>query len=105
MFNKYVRLAPTFMVAFLDEDTTLQPVNDKQGAFKVTHKGNQLDCYAVTSAIKSDTDPSTLAVVIEGNNHLLVMKAVIENDYAPVVEPTDEPEAPPTTETVDHQPA
>ncbi len=105
MFNKFVRLAPTIMVAFLDEDTVLQPVNDKQGAFKVTHKGTQLDCFAVTSAIKAGTDPSTLAVVIEDNNHLLVLKAVITQGYAPVVEPTDDPEVSPTTETVDHHPA
>jgi hypothetical protein len=114
MFKKYVRLARTIMVEFLDEASVLQSVNDKQRSFKVIHKGQQLDCFAATSAIKADTDPTTLAVVIEtGILHsisILVMRDTIESEYAPVVEPTDEPvpapaPAPaPETETEDQQP-
>ncbi len=91
MFNKYVRLAPTIMVAFFSESDSLIQVANIKGNFKAVIGGQQLECFAVDSGITNETPLSELAVVIEADHYLVVRKAMIEGVYEPVIEPTDEP--------------
>lgn len=106
MFNKYLRIAPTIMVAFFDETDALTSVPDRRNEYIATLSGQACHCYDPHNLVASGATKEQLAVIQEGEYYLLGLKEAIERNHEPVVEPTEEPtEEPPVEPDHDIEPA